>query len=210
MPEAALVTSTHNFFTFLISLIDDIRQDAIMQQVFQTVNGLFRYQKSSKDKPSSLQGNINLHTYSCIPLSPSTGVLEWVDNTTSFGDFLYRSSNAKKLGAHERYHPGEWDVSLCRGHYICSPRDEKRASYDTICKNFSPCFRFFFLERFGHSSQQWHDTRMSYIRSCAVNSIVGHILGIGDRHSHNILIHEKTGEVVHIDFGIVFEQGKVS
>ena len=50
---------------------------------------------------------------------------------------------------------------------------------------------------------------MSYIRSVAVNSIVGHILGIGDRHSHNILIHERTGEVVHIDFGIVFEQGKV-
>eukprot|EP00558_Chaetoceros_sp_UNC1202_P001531 CAMPEP_0197258964 /NCGR_PEP_ID=MMETSP1429-20130617/83275_1 /TAXON_ID=49237 /ORGANISM="Chaetoceros sp., Strain UNC1202" /LENGTH=217 /DNA_ID=CAMNT_0042723157 /DNA_START=681 /DNA_END=1331 /DNA_ORIENTATION=+ len=50
---------------------------------------------------------------------------------------------------------------------------------------------------------------MSYVRSCAVNSIVGHTLGIGDRHSHNILVHENTGEVVHIDFGIVFEQGKV-
>ena len=35
------------------------------------------------------------------------------------------------------------------------------------------------------------------------------MLGIGDRHSNNILVHQKTGEVVHIDFGIVFEQGKV-
>ena len=51
---------------------------------------------------------------------------------------------------------------------------------------------------------------MRYTRSTAVSSIVGHILGIGDRHSHNILLHEKTGEVVHIDFGIVFESGKVS
>lgn len=25
----------------------------------------------------------------------------------------------------------------------------------------------------------------------------------------NILVHHKTGEVIHIDFGIVFEQGKV-
>lgn len=49
-----------------------------------------------------------------------------------------------------------------------------------------------------------------YTRSCAVNSIVGHILGIGDRHCNNILVHQKTGEIVHIDFGIVFEQGKVS
>jgi ataxia telangiectasia mutated family protein len=39
---------------------------------------------------------------------------------------------------------------------------------------------------------------------------VGHVLGIGDRHCSNILVHEKSGEVVHIDFGYVFEQGKVS
>jgi ataxia telangiectasia mutated family protein len=50
---------------------------------------------------------------------------------------------------------------------------------------------------------------MKYTRSVAVNSIVGHFLGIGDRHLSNILIHQKSGEVVHIDFGFVFEQGKV-
>ena len=27
---------------------------------------------------------------------------------------------------------------------------------------------------------------------------------------NNILVHQKTGEVIHIDFGIVFEQGKVN
>ena len=39
--------------------------------------------------------------------------------------------------------------------------------------------------------------------------MVGYVLGIGDRHAHNILIDTVTGEVVPIDFGIVFEQGKV-
>ena len=59
------------------------------------------------------------------------------------------------------------------------------------------------------NEQIWHEARTKYTRSSAVNSMVGHILGIGDRHSHNILVHQKTGEVVHIDFGIVYEQGKV-
>jgi ataxia telangiectasia mutated family protein len=56
--------------------------------------------------------------------------------------------------------------------------------------------------------EAWHTARTAYTRSCAVNSIVGHILGIGDRHLSNILVNTKTGEVVHIDFGFVFEQGK--
>jgi len=148
---------------------------------------------------------LRLVTYSCIPLSPAAGVLEWVDNTIPIGEYLTPS----KGGAHVRYYPGEWSHPLCRLHLNHSPLNVLRESYDEVCKHFSPAFRFFFLEKFSHSPQLWHGARMSYTRSCAVNSMVGHILGIGDRHTNNILIHEHTGEVVHIDFGIVFEQGKV-
>ncbi|KAL6011510.1 hypothetical protein ACLOJK_001958 [Asimina triloba] len=36
---------------------------------------------------------------------------------------------------------------------------------------------------------------------------VGYIVGLGDRHSNNILIDQATAEVVHIDLGVAFEQG---
>nr|XP_047902975.1 serine-protein kinase ATM-like isoform X1 [Anser cygnoides] len=39
--------------------------------------------------------------------------------------------------------------------------------------------------------------------------LVGYILGLGDRHVHNILIDEQTAELVHIDLGVAFEQGKI-
>lgn len=35
-------------------------------------------------------------------------------------------------------------------------------------------------------------------------SMVGYILGIGDRHVQNMLIDEKTAEIIHIDFGEYF------
>ena len=109
------------------------------------------------------------------------------------------------------FEKGEWSHSLCRTFYSSRPPDTSiaRKTFDEICRRHSPVFRFFFLERFGHSMQAWHSARMKYTRSVAVNSIVGHILGIGDRHVSNILVHQVTGECVHIDFGIVFEQAKL-
>ncbi|KAJ2908041.1 serine/threonine-protein kinase M1 [Coemansia aciculifera] len=38
-------------------------------------------------------------------------------------------------------------------------------------------------------------------------SIVGHILGLGDRHCENILLDETTGSVLHVDFNCLFEKG---
>jgi len=35
--------------------------------------------------------------------------------------------------------------------------------------------------------------------------MVGHILGLGDRHPSNLLLERSTGKVVHIDFGDCFE-----
>jgi len=35
--------------------------------------------------------------------------------------------------------------------------------------------------------------------------MVGHILGLGDRHPSNLLLHRITGKVIHIDFGDCFE-----
>ena len=184
---------------------DDIRQDAVMQQVFATVNRLLRGDAAAGHL-------LKISTYSVVPLSPTSGVLEWVLNTEPFGDFLLdkrggRGSEA--VGAHSRYYPGDWGNALCRTHFKNASPSGKLAAFKEICKRFNPAFRFFFLERFSHGVSAWHAAKMNYSRSCAVSSIVGHILGIGDRHTHNILISNKTGEVVHIDFGIVFEQGKV-
>jgi len=205
---------------------DDVRQDAIMQQVFSTVNDLLQRRNNSRANRAddnvqnasdghsyTLSKELKITTYNIVPLSPACGVIEWVKDTLPFGEYLkdkMSRGKAIKVGAHSKYYPGEWSYKLCHIYYSNTPSSQRREAFEEICRNFSPAFRFFFLERFNHSPEAWHTARMLYTRSCAVTSIVGHVLGIGDRHSHNILVHAKTGEVVHIDFGIVFEQGKVS
>jgi FKBP12-rapamycin complex-associated protein len=55
------------------------------------------------------------------------------------------------------------------------------------------------------SSESWLERRTNYTRSLATMSMVGYILGLGDRHPSNIMIDRITGKVIHIDFGDCFE-----
>lgn len=51
----------------------------------------------------------------------------------------------------------------------------------------------------------WFDRRTNYTRSLAVMSMVGHVLGLGDRHPSNLMLDRISGKVLHIDFGDCFE-----
>jgi len=55
------------------------------------------------------------------------------------------------------------------------------------------------------NSEVWLERRTSFTRSLAVMSMVGYILGLGDRHPSNIMLERHTGKIVHIDFGDCFE-----
>jgi serine-protein kinase ATM len=78
---------------------------------------------------------------------------------------------------------------------------EKLAVYNEVCERFPPVFRMHFLQQYTDPTA-WFERRQAYTRSVAVSSIVGYIVGIGDRHQSNILLMDSTAEVVHIDFGV--------
>ena len=79
--------------------------------------------------------------------------------------------------------------------------------FRSLRERFRPVMRHFFTEKH-KMPMSWFAMRLNYTRSVATTSIVGHILGLGDRHTSNILLESSTGEVVHIDLGIAFEQVK--
>lgn len=83
------------------------------------------------------------------------------------------------------------------------------AHFKEICDKTAPVMRHYFTEK--HKSPiAWFAMRLNYTRSVATTSIVGHVLGLGDRHVSNILMDNGTGEVVHIDLGIAFDQVSTS
>jgi ataxia telangiectasia mutated family protein len=112
--------------------------------------------------------------------------------------------------AHTRYQkPGEITTSdireAIRSLQEKDHHDPKiKATYEEMIPRFPPVMRHFFKEKH-KDPMSWFSMSLRYSRSAAVTSMVGWILGIGDRHLSNIMIDQHNGELIHIDFGIVFE-----
>ncbi|KAM9358741.1 serine-protein kinase ATM [Symphorus nematophorus] len=180
---------------------DDLRQDAVMQQVFSMCSMLLQRNTDTRKR------KLNIRRYKVVPFSQRSGVLEWCSGTVPIGEFLVDPSK----GAHKRFRPRDWTNLSCRKRMMETQRlafDEKLQAYSEVCKNFRPVFRYFCMERFLDPAV-WMEKRLAYTRSVATSSIVGYIVGLGDRHIQNILIDEQTAELVHIDLGVAFEQGKI-
>ncbi|CAM8916047.1 unnamed protein product [Rhodiola kirilowii] len=175
---------------------DDLRQDAVMEQFFDLVNTFLQNNRDTQKR------RLGIRTYKVVPFTPSAGVLEWVDGTLPLGEYLIGSS--RNGGAHVRYGEGDWSFAKCREH-MANAKD-KRKAFQEVTENFRPVMHHFFLERFSLPAD-WFEKRLAYTRSVASSSMVGYIVGLGDRHSMNILIDQATAEVVHIDLGVAFEQG---
>ncbi|KAI0792158.1 hypothetical protein C8Q75DRAFT_805193 [Abortiporus biennis] len=180
---------------------DDLRQDAVMEQVFDLVNIVLKHDRETKRR------NLSVRRYKVVPLSTQAGILEFVGNTTPLGNWLNPSH--KKYRPHDysgqRVHKAIADKRLKVGNHKPDPIT---AVYKEVTAHFLPVLRHWFTE--SHKSPlSWYTMRLNYARSLATNSIVGHILGLGDRHMSNILLDNGTGEVVHIDLGIAFDQGKL-
>lgn len=190
----------------LLKGTDDLRQDQVMQQVFGIMNNLLSQSKMTK------KDRLHIRTYIVVPLSQRSGILEWCDNTMPLTDYLVGST--QKKSAHERFHPQDWTPAECRRKLAAVSLREPNASFEntyktfkSICDHIKPVFHHFFFEHF-YNPGVWFERRMAYAHSLATTSMIGYILGIGDRHVSNILIDKTTAELIHIDFGIAFEQGK--
>jgi ataxia telangiectasia mutated family protein len=178
---------------------DDLRQDAVMQQVFELANALLQRDAHTR------QRRLQVRTYRVVPLAPTAGLLQWAEGTQPVSNYL--------VNAHERYRPKdiktqkarEWMAKANKA-IVDKKGDTRLETYRTIGRKLKPVMHHFFLERWQQPAA-WFERRLAYSRSLAASSMVGFVLGLGDRHGSNILIDQRSAELVHIDLGIAFDQG---
>ena len=194
-----------------------------MEQVFDLVNHILRRDRETRRR------NLTIRDYKVIPLGPQAGVLEFVGNTIPLTSWL-RPAHARydtcpliTLYFHllsYRYHPNDMSYYEAVNRMTKTREDAAKGQFkepnkaiedhfkEVILKKFRPVMRHYFTEK--HKTPiLWFAKRLNYTRSVATTSIVGHVLGLGDRHISNILLDNVSGQVVHIDLGIAFDQVSV-
>ncbi|KAK6341722.1 serine/threonine-protein kinase M1, variant 2 [Orbilia brochopaga] len=172
---------------------DDLRKDARLMDFNTIINRLLK-----KDDESSRR-QLQIRTYAVTPLNEECGLIEWVNNLRPLRDILLKSYKNKNISVNYA------EVRLILDD-ACSDPSKYHLFNDAVVPRFPDVFHEWFVETFPEP-ETWFAARLAYVRTTAVISMVGYILGLGDRHGENILYDEATGETQHVDFNCLFDKG---
>ncbi|OVA08868.1 Phosphatidylinositol 3-/4-kinase [Macleaya cordata] len=181
---------------FLCKPKDDLRKDARMMEFMAMINRLLaKY-------PESRRRKLYIRTFAVIPLTEDCGMVEWVPHTRGLRHILQDI-----YIAHGKFDRQKTNPLIKRIYDQCQGKISEEEMLKTrILPMFPPVFHKWFLTTFSEPAA-WFRARVAYAHTTAVWSMVGHIVGLGDRHGENILFDSTTGDCVHVDFSCLFDKG---
>ncbi|KAH0495668.1 hypothetical protein TgHK011_009203 [Trichoderma gracile] len=180
-------------YMLLIKPKDDLRTD----QRLMEFNGIIN--RSLKRDAESSKRQLYIRTYAVVPLNEECGIIEWVPGIKTMRDILLN------LYASQKIHPDYNTLKQLMEE--ASTSDSKVGIFtNEVLGRFPPVLPLWFIQQFPNPSA-WFSARLRYTRSCAVMSMVGTILGLGDRHGENVNLEEGTGGIFHVDFNCLFDKG---
>ncbi|KNZ76453.1 Serine/threonine-protein kinase atr [Termitomyces sp. J132] len=188
--------SNGQIYMFLGKPKDDLRKDARLMDFNAIINKLLKANSESRRR------QLHIRTYGVVTLNEECGFIQWVPNTIPIRPVLVKYYEARRI----RSWTSEMS-DLFNRIKVAKDKDAADIYLRKILPMFPPVFHDWFIETFPEPTA-WLASRMAYGRTAAVMSMVGFILGLGDRHCENILLDSITGDVVHVDFNCLFEKGK--
>ncbi|CAG8689254.1 4251_t:CDS:10, partial [Acaulospora morrowiae] len=209
-------------YVYLFKGLEDLHLDERIMQLLQITNDLFKREKKSR------QRNLRARNYAVIPLGDHSGMIQWVENATQMF-ILYKKWQHREHFANILQNSNESSTNPQRPSDMFFEKIGKALKKEgwaatTSRRNWPHVvLKSVFLELSSEtpsdllekeiwsscaSPTDWWVKSTSLSRSLAVMSVIGYIIGLGDRHLDNIMIDFDNGEVVHIDYNVCFEKGK--
>ncbi|KAJ5895477.1 hypothetical protein N7495_007168 [Penicillium taxi] len=175
---------------------DDLRKD---QRLMEFNNMINRFLK--RDVQSSKR-RMYIKTYAVTPLNEECGLIEWVNNLRTLREIVLKLLREKGI-------PIVYNDIKQYMNEVCNDKTFSKLELFTtkILDKLPPVLHEWFIEMFPET-EAWFTARLRYTRSTAVMSMVGYVLGLGDRHGENLSFEEETGGILHVDFNCLFDKGQ--
>ena len=179
-------------YYLLLKRNDDVRKDARLIEFTSAVNQLLQ------SDPAAGSRYLEILTYRVTPLNDKAGIIEWVDGAEPARAIITKLSRS--------FDSGRKKSLVSRLVNKDSKLVDKLVTFKQLEIESPPVLYEWFLNTFP-DPEAWLNSRSKYSRSLAVMSMVGYILGLGDRHLENILLIRNSGSVLHVDFDCIFDKG---
>ena len=184
-----------NFYQYLLKGHEDLRLDERVMQFFRVINFLLLRETFFRTH--------FIQTVTVIPLSVRHGLVQWVPGAATLRDVvgqvrsLHGRPEMEEYTKIDQYGPYAPDNLL---------QFQKQQIFERICRELpdTDIANFFWMR--ASSAEAWLKQINTFATSTAMMSIVGYVIGLGDRHPGNVMIDRFTGRIVHIDFGDCFEK----
>ncbi|XP_055909160.1 serine/threonine-protein kinase Smg1 [Eupeodes corollae] len=211
--KLAFFGSNGKRYTYLFKGLEDLHLDERIMQFLSISNSMMARTNTNVYRA---------HHYSVIPLGPQSGLISWVDGVTPlFG--IYKKWQQREAASKDRngvlLRPSEMFYSklspLLAEKNIKVTDSRKTWPLATLRQVLDELSKetprdLLAKELWCHSDNcaTWRESIRKYSLSVAVTSVIGYVIGLGDRHLDNVLVKLTTGEIVHIDYNVCFEKGK--
>ncbi|XP_023332658.1 serine/threonine-protein kinase SMG1 [Eurytemora carolleeae] len=220
----SLIGTDGGRYTYLFKGLEDLHLDERIMQFLGIANQMLSKNKRERDVKYFARN------YTVIPLGSRSGLIQWVEGAMPIFALYKRwqlrqqqhLENAKKLEDAAKVVGKPSDIfyakilPILRKHGVSKIEDRKSWPISLLKQVLHELVQETPRDLLGNqvwlrsvSGEQWWKIIQNLGRSFAVMSIIGYIIGLGDRHLDNILVNLDQGYVVHIDYNICFEKGKI-
>ena len=219
-------------YTFLLKGMEDLHLDERMMQIIDTANMLLAESRSQM----YLKRELKAVRYAVTPITSKCGLIEFVDNTTSYFSLFRHWQKSQSIKSkpqsdittqepkiHELrpvdYYVALMNEELTKREIVDKypklsrkqiPDDALVGVFERLTGETPHDLLSRELKSTSTAVSDWIHRKLAMTESIAVMSMIGYLIGLGDRHTENILFNFSTAEVVHIDFNVCFDKGRTS
>ncbi|CAF3645050.1 unnamed protein product [Rotaria socialis] len=220
------VGSNGRRYQYLLKGLEDLHLDERIMQLLSIINVMFT--KINRNEPWSYEAR----NYTVIPLASRSGLIQWVEGATPLFTLYKRWQQRQGTALTWKAQNDNQEITIAT---VQKPNDVYYSKLNAILKEKGkqpvedrrevpmPILRQCIEELIRETPADllarelwcscpsvglWYKNVQNYSRSLAVTSMIGYMIGLGDRHLDNVLVDLKSGQIIHIDYNICFEKGK--